>query len=614
MEVDSMAERDRAIATAERPQPAPSSGRRVRGPLARPHSRVAGIQLAGWVPKASSKKQYRVVLDADVEVPLPDGTILRGDLYRPRAAGAFPTLLAWSCYTKDFQHTGIPMPINEAGAVTNLVARGYCHFNVNARGTGRSEGEFNGLLSPEEQRDVAETIEWTARQPWCDGNIGMIGMSYFAVIQYLAAAQQPPHLRAIFPYLGWTDLYRHAIYHGGAPQTDFLSTFFSGAGTWANKRLAPRVRHAMSYGLDHAWFQWTCKQVFLRLGDSGMVKRTRPSEPWVRHFATLVFDEREDGPFYRERSASANLARVQVPVLIGTNWGNPALHTRGAFEAWRRLTSPKLLFVGPPTVRWPWQDYQQELLAWYDYHLKGLDTGVDALPPVRYWLQGADRWREATDWPVPGTEKVRLQLVARGTDPGGEHLLARDAPAGQAQLSFLAIPRGLRYSPELERYETQVLRYATDAFDADTEVVGPITLHLRLAATAFDTHVVARVSDVAPLGKLHRKLSWGWLQAAHRRVDPARTSEDEIAHDHTAPVPIVPGEPFELDISLIPTANLFRAGHRLLLEIGSRADILDATMFESIAYYAQLAPPYPSRNTLFHGPDGSFVEIHVRND
>src|SRR5712692_8023777 len=170
MEVNGMGEADRSIATGGRRELA--AGRPVRGLLARPHSRVAGIQLAGWVPKASSPKRYRVVLDADVEVTLPDGTVLRGDLYRPKATGAFPTLLAWSYYPKDLQHTGIPMPINESGPVTNLVARGYCHFNVNARGTGRSDGEFNGLLSPQEQRDVADTIEWTAGQPWCDGNVG----------------------------------------------------------------------------------------------------------------------------------------------------------------------------------------------------------------------------------------------------------------------------------------------------------------------------------------------------------------------------------------------------------------------------------------------------------
>jgi hypothetical protein len=554
------------------------------------------------------------VLDADVEVPLPDGTILRGDLYRPKAPGAFPTLLAWSCYPKDFQHTGIPMPINESGAVANLVARGYCHFHVNSRGTGRSGGEFDGLLSPQEQRDVADTIEWTAQQTWCDGNVGMVGMSYYALIQYLAAAQRPTALQAIFPYMAWTDYYRQAITHGGAPNSDFLSTFFCGAGTWATKRLAPRVRHALSYVLDRAWFQWLCKQVFLRLGDDGMIKRTHPDEGWVRHFATLVFDEREDGPFYRERSASPVLDRVQVPVMIGTNWGNPVLHTRGAFDAWRRITAPKRLFIGPPSVRWPWQDYQRELLAWYDHHLKGLDTGVDQLPAVRYWLQGADRWREASDWPVPGARELRLQLVAHGSDPLARHRLANAASDEVAQLSFLAIPRGMTYPAELERYEAQVLRYATDPFDADTEIVGTITLHLRMLCTAYDTHVVARISDAAPDGKLRRKLSWGWLQAAHRAVDRSQSSDDELVHDHTTSVPLVPGQPFELDISMMPVANLFRAGHRLLLEIGSRPDLVDATMFEGIAYYAHEAPPYACRNTVFHGPGDSHLTVQRRED
>lgn len=590
---------------------AESNGRRVRGILARPRSRVAGTQLAGWKPKTVSPKQYRVVLDADVEVPLPDGTILRGDLYRPKAPGAFPTLLAWSCYPKDFQHTGIPMPINESGAVSNLVARGYCHFHVNSRGTGRSGGAFQGLLSPEEQRDVADTIEWTAQQPWCDGNVGMVGMSYYALIQYLAAAQRPPHLRAIFPYMGWTDYYEHAIHHGGAPNTEFLSTFFCGAGTWATKRLAPRVRHGMSRVFDRAWFQWLIKQVFLRLGDDGMVKRTHPDEAWVRHFSTLVFDERDDGPFYRERSASRVLDRVEVPVLIGTNWGNPVLHTRGAFDAWHRLTSPKRLFVGPPEVRWPWQDYQGELLAWYDHHLKGLDTGVDALPPVRYWLQGAERWREASDWPVPEARERRFHLAPTGADPTTQHLLTPTAGEVSA-LSFLAIPRGMRYPAELEKYETQVLRYATEPFDVDTEVVGPVTLHLRMISTAPDTHVIARVSDIAPNGKLHRKLTWGWLQAAHRAINSERSTPDEIAHDHTAAIPLVPGEPCELDISLIPTANLFRAGHRLLLEVASRPDLVGATMFEHIAYYPHEAPPYACRNTLVQGPDGCHLTVHVR--
>lgn len=188
-----------------------------------PYTKLTGEQLAGnWIPKEASQPVYDILFVPDVAIPLPDGTILRGDLYRPDADETFPVLLAWSGYTKEFQNTGLPIPINEVGQVSYLVSRGYCHLTVNARGAGKSGGQHMMHFSPQEQKDVADTIEWAAAQSWCNENVGMIGMSYFAAIQYLAAAQQPPHLKAIFPYLAFTDLYRHFAYHGGA----FHSGFF----------------------------------------------------------------------------------------------------------------------------------------------------------------------------------------------------------------------------------------------------------------------------------------------------------------------------------------------------------------------------------------------------
>ena len=194
------------------------AGSSASRPLALPpHARLAGCQLVGWAPGPSSSPRYRVHMDADVAIPLPDGTTLRGDLYRPAAPGRYPVLVAWSSYTKELQNTGIPLPVNEVGAVRYIVACGYAQLTVNARGTGRSGGTRSFQFDPQEQKDVAATIEWAATQPWCDGKAGMAGMSYFAVIQYLAAAARPAHLTAIFPYLGWTDFYRHAVYHGGPP-------------------------------------------------------------------------------------------------------------------------------------------------------------------------------------------------------------------------------------------------------------------------------------------------------------------------------------------------------------------------------------------------------------
>src|SRR5436305_4839634 len=187
-----------------------------------PYTRLTGEQLAGWTPKKRTLPRFRVICEANISIPLSDGTILCGDLYRPKTTETFPMLLAWSPYTKELQNSGLPLPINEVGVTSYLVSRGYCHLIVNARGTGRSGGERVESFSPAELDDVVNVIEWAAVQPWCDGNVGMVGMSYFAAIQYLAAARQPPHLKAIFPYLGFTDLYRHFVSRGGTFHSDFF--------------------------------------------------------------------------------------------------------------------------------------------------------------------------------------------------------------------------------------------------------------------------------------------------------------------------------------------------------------------------------------------------------
>lgn len=578
-----------------------------------PRARLSGTQLAGWSPRTQSAPRYDVACEPDIPVRLPDGTVLRGDLYRPKGSGPVPALLAWSSYTRGFQHTGLPLPINEVGVVSYFVSRGYAHLTVNARGTGRSGGARTFMHGPQEQRDVANTVEWTAEQPWCDGNVGMIGMSYFAVVQYLAAAQRPPHLKAIFPYLGWTDFYRHLAYHGGAFHADFFAFYYALVGATQRVALPPRLRHVLGYWLDHPGLQRLATRLFLPLRPV-MAARLHPEASWMHDYAALAFDQRTDGPFYAEKSAWPVLDRIEIPVCLGTNWGNPGLHTFGAFEAWARIRAPKKLFVGPPEPTWPWETYQEEALAWYDQHLKGLDTGVMDQPPVRYWLQGAERWCIAADWPVPGTLRQRLYLAARSDGARQEQALQAQPPTDSPTLSFVAIPRGMLYPRGLDVVESQSLRYVSEPFPRDTEVVGPLTAHLMVASTALDTHVVVRVSDRGPDGRV-RKLAYGWLQAAYRDVDRARSRPDEVVHDYRRPEALVPGEPVELTISLNPAANLFRTGHRLVLDIGSRPDLLaPSTLADGFVYFSYDAPPYPARNTIFHGgPTPSLLEFTVRD-
>ena len=162
--------------------------------------------------------------EMDVPIKARDGTQLYADVCRPRAKGRFPALMSMSAYGKDVQH--LPVPVGgasdysrgtggiESGMTNYFVSRGYAHVILDPRGIGRSGGEYD-MQGYKEQQDGADGIEWIAAQPWCDGNVGMLGMSYFACVQYLVAAQQPPHLKAIYAHDGFTDWYRHNYYQGG---------------------------------------------------------------------------------------------------------------------------------------------------------------------------------------------------------------------------------------------------------------------------------------------------------------------------------------------------------------------------------------------------------------
>src|SRR4028119_1911113 len=153
-----------------------------------PRVDLDGPQLAGWTPRATPTAEHRLREDADAAVPLPDGVVLRADVLRPQEPGRFPALVSWSAYPRYVQTSGAPAFNNEAGVVGYTVARGYAHVILSARGITGSGGEYDPWLSPQEQRDMAGAVGRRSEEPWCDGNIGMMGISYFGLSQLSAAA------------------------------------------------------------------------------------------------------------------------------------------------------------------------------------------------------------------------------------------------------------------------------------------------------------------------------------------------------------------------------------------------------------------------------------------
>ena len=156
--------------------------------------RLNGPQTTGRDYRNLSRPRFTIRTDDNTEVPMRDGVTLLADVHRPTADGRYPALIAASPYPRQMQDFGAPAGFIEAGATDFWVSRGYVHVIANVRGTSGSGGTF-GFFDPQERQDMYDLVEWAAAQPWCDGNVGMIGISYFAMTQLEAAVERPPHLK-----------------------------------------------------------------------------------------------------------------------------------------------------------------------------------------------------------------------------------------------------------------------------------------------------------------------------------------------------------------------------------------------------------------------------------
>lgn len=563
-----------------------------------PRSVLRGPQFAGWTPAAPPARAFKVRTVANIHIPLDDGTALAADLYLPVTDERLPALLGWSPYNKDLLPTGAPAPFNEPGDVTFLASCGYPVIIVNTRGTGRSTGELpRAMFEPSEVEDMRQTFEWIAGQPWCDGRIAMTGMSYFGISQLFAAGHRMPGLAAAAPFGSATDIYRMVAYQKGTLHSGFLSPYVAVNGSVQKIRLPTALRHALGYVVGTRPVQAVMRKALWR-NLPRLVRRLSPPEPWLRRWAAYCLEHPFDGPFYREASVWPHLSRVEVPVLLGTEWSMVGLHLNGTFEAWHRIEGPKKMFIGPRWDHWPFLRYQKEIASFYDHAVKGVDNGYDRLPAVRYWLHGAERWESAADWPAPDSGKWTLYLSADG---GGAGRLSDERAPGSGALSWAALPVGLSYPGAFDRSGPypRMVRYESDPATEDIHIAGPAEIALQLTSTAMDTHLQVRLSDLAPDGSVS-VIGAGWLAASHRAIDEARSNPTEIVHDHSRPVPVEPGRPFTARFSLFPFAQLLRKGHRLVLETGSDPALLSPGAKDRFVYFGNAGPPYPALNTVLH--------------
>lgn len=540
--------------------------------------------------------------ERDIRVRMRDGVRLSVDVYRPDTTDKLPALLAFAIYNKDLQGPDIadaltPQPAwsplwtgwLEAGDTRFLTSRGYVHVIGAPRAIGKSEGGGS------REFDSYDLIEWIAQQPWCDGKVGMIGISGFGAEQFNVAKQQPPSLKAIFPFdprgaYGTLGSFREE-YHGGVLHL-FRYLLSNNLVTHQNKGqpgyLSPEREALWRKAMANPDFKMY-PHVYNVLTQKGQ------HLPAV--FDVLIH------PYDREEAvekAEADFEKVKVPAYTGSGWYayGYKTHLNGAQNWFRNIASPKKLTLGGPAhLERPFHSFHREILRWHDHWLKGLDTGIMDEPPVKYWVMGANEWRYGDDWPLPETQWTKLYLSSWGR--------LRPEPFLPSSNEGRLAPDSFVQMPLTQTSEVQRLRYVSEPLPQDTLIAGPMVLNLFASIDQDDTNWIIAVSDLGPDVSVRtgrdgernvpsdlpeREITRGWLKASQRSLDPQRSKPWKPWHKLTraARKPIVPGEVNDYAIELMASANLFKSGHRICIDITSvdvPTGVGGATNVEYVPYH-----------------------------
>ncbi len=465
-----------------------------------------------------------LLLERNVRVPMRDGGWIAADIYRPRAQGRHPVLLVASAYPKKLDH----LPSNPAYRFRETsdfawwVRHGYAIVRTDARGTGESSAGRWDFFGPLEQRDLYDSIEWAAAQPWANGRVGMLGQSYFAQVQWLAAVNRPPSLKCIAPYDGLIDVYRDLAWHGGIFSQEFVVN-------WAARQIH----------LNNLPFEPAPPADAMRFDVTGEL---------IRH--------RLDGPFYRARSAFWRLDEIAVPVYSIGCWEKVRLHTRGNVLGYERVghVPRKLLMLGGDAqATFHTEPLMRELARWYDRWLKGVDNRIEREAPVRIYVQGRNAgFREESEWPLARTRVTELYLGPEGLQPRRppeEHAHSLDYPRND----FLR--------------DMGSVAFETAPLEADTEVTGPVKLVLFVSSDQREADIAVTLAERGPNGET--VVTRGWQKASQRALDPALSTRLRPFHPHTSEAPLEPRVVYEVEVEIWPTAWRFARGHRIALRIGN---------------------------------------------
>jgi uncharacterized protein len=563
-------------------RPAPFFRRQQLSPISPPSlPAVAFLLLAGALAAAGSLARpgqeatsslYPGVLIKPVQIPMPDGVHLTANLFFPEGArpeDRFPVLLEYLPYRKDDWSAERDFQLH-----SYFVRRGYISARVDIRGTGSSEGrQPDREYSDQEQEDGMAVIDWLSRQPWSNGNVGMMGISWGGFNSIQMAMRHPPALKAILAVDASDDLFHDDIHYiDGMMHADEFE-------------LSMDLTNALSPAPDFPIDEATLAARF-------------DAPPWF----LLYLQHQHDGPFWRRASLRPDYSRITIPTfLIG-----------GFLDGYRDsiprmmagLRAPVKAIVGPWNHTFPHDadpgpeiEWREKAVRWWDHWLKGRDTGILAEPRLDVFLRHAympgltlseipGEWRSESGWPPAGQHDSTFYFtpshsLAAAPPPKGAHAL-RSIPSTGIEAGFWWGDLTADQRPS----DAQSFVYDSEPLSAELPILGLPQAFLSATSTSSLANWFVRLEDVAPDGAV-TLITGGGLAGAQR----------DSSYD---PKALEPAHLYQFHVPLHFTSWLFPKGHRIRVAVSN-------------ALWPMIWPtPYPLSTTLHLGDsDGSRVLLPV---
>jgi putative CocE/NonD family hydrolase len=532
-------------------------------------------------------RQESIKLEINVAVKMRDGTNLYADIYRPDDQGKHPAILARLPYNKDESPNILSGYMNPKRFVRN----GYAVVMQDIRGTGVSEGEFYARRA--EADDGYDTVEWVAARPWCDGNVGMYGLSHLGFTQWAAARTRPPHLKTICPA---GTQHGARPYKNGAFRLNQMLTWYLilTAGALRRSKLPPEelkpLWETLLYMMDSTEEQ--CRFLPLKDVPAAQIAKKADMIPFYADYLTYI----DEASYWRQLHTPTPLEEVVIPAFHICGWYDDlASDVVASYVEMKKRGGSQLARKNQKLIMGPWIHSTEQLsvsgeldfgavstgtsidvtgmhMRWFDHWLKGIDNGIMEEPRVRIFVMGDNVWRDEEDWPLPNTRYTRYYFHSNGraNSRNGDGLLSTQSPGEEQTDIYLYDPRnpaptkggktghtwiqGAFDQQEIEE-RADVLVYTSATLETDVEVTGPIELILWASSSAVDTDFTGKLVDVWPDGKVYNLVD-GIIRARYRESE------------YVAKL-IKPGKVYQYSIDLGATSNVFKAGHKIRVQLSS---------------------------------------------